>query len=280
MNGLLLVNKTVGISSYAVVSSIKRIYHTKKVGHCGTLDPFASGLLVIVINQATKISSFVENNQKTYQATLLLGQKTNSGDLEGEVIETAPVPTLSETEIQAVLNSFLGESMQIPPMFSALKVQGQPLYKLARKGQTVERKSRPITIYCIKLLKYTAPLLVFKVTVSKGTYIRTLGEDIAQKLGTVGHLINLERTQIGNFSLKDAWSIQQITDKTPLIPIEEGLRNLPSVVLSEQEVRLASYGQPLKLSCQEPTIVLLSNEGQAIAIYELKDGLYRCLRGI
>lgn len=215
MDGVLIVNKPLLKTSFDVVRDVRKEYNTKKVGHIGTLDPMASGVLPILIGQATKLSDYLMNHDKEYIATLQLGVQTDSGDSEGTVIKELSVNSEIYSsksssglysQIQEVLKSFLGESSQIPPMYSAIKVNGKKLYELAREGKTIERKPRRINIYNIILLNVNKKenQITFKVVCSKGTYIRTLCEDIAKKLGTCGYMLSLERTRVGNFKIEDS----------------------------------------------------------------------------
>ena len=204
-NGILITNKPVGMSSFQMCSKVKRELGEKKVGHIGTLDPLASGVLPVLVGKATKFSEFLVEHDKEYIAEIQLGKKTETGDSEGEVIEEKEVGNYSENEITEVLNSFLGDSMQIPPMYSALKLNGKKLYELAREGKTVERKARPIHIDSISLLSYDKNQYIIKfiVNCSRGTYIRVLAEDIAEKLETCGFMKSLIRTRVGNYKLED-----------------------------------------------------------------------------
>lgn len=185
MNGIIIINKPKGLTSNDVVQKVRKIYGIKQVGHCGTLDPLATGVLPIMIGQATKISKYLVEHNKTYIATIKLGEKTETGDCEGKIIETKNVETYTKKEVQSILNSFLGETMQIPPMYSAIKVNGKKLYEYAREGTKIDIEPRKIIIYEIELISYKADEIKYKVKCSKGTYIRTLCEDIAEKLGTV-----------------------------------------------------------------------------------------------
>ncbi len=278
ISGCLLINKKVGLTSRDEVNRVSKALKIKKCGHIGTLDPFASGLLIVLVNKATKISSFLEGEDKTYVAKLKLGQATDSGDLTGNIIETKAVPKLSKEKITNILNSFLGESEQLPPMFSALKYNGKHYYDYARIGQTIERKARKITIYEIRLLDYQNEYITFLAKVSKGTYIRTLAEDIAKKLDTVGHLVNLERTAIGEFNLKNAISDEEV-DASKLIRIEDMLKKYRIVHLSKEDAFKALNGVKLKLAYNDEYLLLKDDDG-LIAMYQ-KDGTYfRCVRGL
>ena len=278
ISGCLLINKKVGLTSRDEVNRVSKALKIKKCGHIGTLDPFASGLLIVLVNKATKISTFLEGEDKTYVAKLKLGEATDSGDLTGNIIETKQVPILAKEEITNILNSFLGESEQLPPMFSALKYKGKHYYDYARSGETIERKTRKITIYEIRLLNYEDEYITFLAKVSKGTYIRTLAEDIAKKLNTVGHLVNLERTAIGEFSLKNAISDEEV-DASKLIRVEDMLKKYRSVYLSKEDAFKALNGVKMKLPYNDEYLLLKDDDG-LIAMYQ-KDGTYfRCVRGL
>ena len=205
---ILNIFKPKSITSFGVVRTIRYITKEKKVGHGGTLDPFAEGVLVIGTGKDTKLLTKITNENKSYLATIKLGSTTNTLDLEGEVVKEKNIPTLSHDIIEDVLISFQGESMQIPPMFSAKKVGGKKLYELARKNIVVDRDPAKITIDKINLIKYTKGKILFSVTCSKGTYVRVLGNDIAQKLGTVGYLESLIRTRVGSFSIDNSKTIE------------------------------------------------------------------------
>lgn len=211
MHGVLIVDKSLGKTSFDMVRETRKKYNIKKVGHIGTLDPMATGVLAVLVGEATKLSDYLMEHDKEYIAKLYLGEKRDTGDSEGKIIETKEIPKdIDENKIKIILNSFLGKSKQIPPMYSAIKVNGQKLYDLARSGQTVERPSRKINITEIELQKYEKNEITFRVVCSKGTYIRVLCEDIAEKLGTCGYMKELRRTRIGNFKIEDAGKFIEI----------------------------------------------------------------------
>ena len=211
MDGFLFIDKPKGMTSQSVCNRIRKSFNIKKVGHIGTLDPFATGLLIVSLNKATKCEMFLSGDDKEYIATLKLGSKTSTGDIEGEVIESKEVKQCSIEEIKEALNSFLGESYQLPPMTSAIKINGQKLYELAHKGKEIDRPKRLIKVHEISLISYQDDIIVFKAKVSKGTYLRTLGEDIALKLGTVGHLIELRRSKVGPYKIEDSKPLDEIS---------------------------------------------------------------------
>ncbi|HIM27168.1 MAG TPA: tRNA pseudouridine(55) synthase TruB [Candidatus Marinimicrobia bacterium] len=205
------INKPAGWTSFDVVKKVRGIIKEKKVGHAGTLDPFAEGVLVLGTGPDTKKLTDITTASKIYRAELTLGKATDTQDRDGKIIAESPVPELTRETIDAVLASFVGTQEQIPPMYSAKKVNGQRLYKLARKNKTVERDPVTITIDQISLLDYTEPVITFEVTCSKGTYVRALGADIAAKLGTVGHLTALVRTSVGAYHIANATTIEELS---------------------------------------------------------------------
>ena len=207
------IYKPVGWTSFDVVKKLRGITRDKKVGHGGTLDPFAEGVLVIGTNADTKILTEISGTIKSYRAILTLGEETDTLDIDGKIINTCPVSIMDEKMVKSVLNDFLGESEQVPPMYSAKKVNGVRLYKMARKNQFVERKPSPINIYDIKLNHIEENQIDFSVTCSKGTYIRVLGLEIAKKLGTVGHLTQLTRTAVGEYRIHDSVRLTEFEEK-------------------------------------------------------------------
>ncbi len=204
------INKPAGWTSFDVVKKVRGIIKEKKVGHAGTLDPFADGVLVLGTGPDTKKLTDITMASKTYRAELTLGKSTDTQDRDGKISKEAVVPGLTRETIDSVLASFDGKQEQIPPMYSAKHVNGQRLYKLARRNKTVERVPVKITIYQISLLDYNEPVITFEVTCSKGTYVRVLGADIAAKLGTVGHLTALTRTSVGSYHITDAMTIEEL----------------------------------------------------------------------
>jgi len=279
ISGSLLIDKEKGLTSRQEVNNISHLLKEKKAGHIGTLDPFADGLLIVLLGKATKISPFLEGMDKTYKATLKLGSKTDSGDLTGNVIENKDIPSLKKEDLENVFKSFLGKQTQIPPMYSALKVNGKALYKYAREGKEIERKKREITIYELKLLSYENNEITFISKVSKGTYIRTLGEDIAEKLGTVGHLTKLTRLSIGPYSLEQAKKTKDVGE-SDLIPALKMLSFMKSFEVEGELLMKASNGMHFHLPIEDK-LVLLKNKDEAIAIYQRESsGVYSCLRGL
>ena len=277
--GSLLIDKRIGVTSRQEVNFISKKFAIKKAGHIGTLDPFADGLLIVLLGSSTKISPFLEVMDKEYIATLKLGKKTDSGDHTGNIIEEKDIPLLNKEKINEVLKSFLGKQSQVPPMYSALKVNGKELYKYAREGIKIERKRREIEIYSIDLISFNDDEIIFKAHVSKGTYIRTLGEDIAEKLGTVGHLVKLTRSRIGPYSLENAKKSENVTEED-LIPISKMLSYMESITLDEKDAKKALNGMTLKLNAKAD-LILIKDISDVIAIYKKQsNGVYSCLRGL
>jgi tRNA pseudouridine55 synthase len=252
ISGLLLIDKPLGFSSNQALSKIKWIFSAKKAGHTGTLDPLATGLLPICFGEATKFSSHLLNSEKTYEASIKLGWKSSTGDAEGKLTESKII-SLSLDKLQKELKSFIGLSKQTPPMFSALKYNGQPLYKLAREGVKIERQEREINILELILLNYSKNIIKIEVTCSKGTYIRSLAEDIANKLGMDGYLTELRRTKIGKLNINEAFSIENISTlssdkrKSCIKPTEVLVDRYPKLSLLDSEVDFIKNGQPIKL---------------------------------
>lgn len=279
MNGIFLINKEEGWTSFDICAKLRRMFNTKKVGHCGTLDPFAEGLMIVCLGEMTKIIPFLENHQKTYIATIRLGQETDTLDKTGHITLEKAVPDFSIEEINDILKSFIGKSQQLPPMFSALKKDGVPLYALAREGIEIERKLRDIEIFSLEIIDYQKPYLTIKTRVSKGTYIRSLGKDIAEKMNTVGHLVSLKRIEIDKFNLADSKKVSEISlgdSKT----IEEMLSFLPTKICSLEEEQKIRNG--IRLSLDKGDLVyLMTKDHQPLAIYERRsDGFYYTKRGL
>ncbi len=253
LDGVLLLDKPVGPSSTRVLSHVKKLFNAKKAGHGGTLDPMASGLLPIMFGEATKYAADGLDADKVYEATIRLGVKTSTGDAEGEVIQTSDIPLgLDQERIEAVLAQFLGTQQQTPPLFSALKKDGKPLYAYARAGQEVERRPRTISIYELKLLSVQMPLLTVCVSCSKGTYVRTLAEDIGQALGMPAHLQALRRIGVGRLVGVDMVALDHIESARPderlaaVKPVDWLLRELPELELDSADVEKFRHGQNIK----------------------------------
>lgn len=271
IDGVLLLNKPAGLSSNQALQRVKRLLNAKKAGHTGSLDPAATGMLPLCFGEATKVCAFLLNADKTYRVTAKLGIATDTGDREGNEIAQEPVPDLSRDDWDSILQSFLGESMQIPPMYSALKKDGKRLYELARKGQVVEREPRPIRVDQIELLEFAGTRLVFRVRCSKGTYIRSMVEDIAAKAGTVAYTARLHREAVGGF---EAAAMMELTAaealvndsrealRERLLPPDDALTELPPVNLDAAGVEAFRQGKIVGLAeTQEPGLARVYGPG-------------------
>lgn len=283
MVGIFLVDKAADWTSRDVVNKLNHTLHFKKLGHTGTLDPFATGLLVVTAGPATKIMAFLNDLPKTYIATLKLGEKTPTGDIETTVDQRAPVPPLTINEINKVFQTFIGVNQQIPPLTSALKVDGQPLYRKAHAGETYEVKARSINIYALEIIHYDENnhILQFSVQCSSGTYVRTLAADFAKALGTVGYLLALRRTMIGHLLVDDAKDVLAISEKD-IFSIRYALSYLPALPYQEDFYNAAINGRKIVLDAMPSDLVLILNqEDEVIAIYEREDQqLFHCKRGL
>ena len=251
MNGILLINKPKDYTSLDIVAVIKRLTN-EKVGHTGTLDPNATGVLPLLVGKATGLSKYLINHDKIYIATLKLGIKTDTADGEGNVIEEKEIPNINEEKIKHIFKEMLGEQNQVPPMYSAIKINGKKLYEYARSGRTVEIEPRKITIYDMKLVEYnkTNKEIIFKISCSKGTYIRTVCENVSEKLNTVGYMKELERLKVGEFSIENSVGIEQIKSdpsliKQNIITIEEFFNNKKNINLTEKELNIFLNGGKL-----------------------------------
>lgn len=230
-DGILLIDKHAGCTSHDIVSMVRRRLGMKGVGHAGTLDPMATGLLVILVGRATKVSQYLMSLDKVYEGSFILGVETNTQDSEGEVMKTSPVPQISAEELQKRMAEFIGDQYQTPPMFSAKKVNGIPLYKMARKGEEVERQPRFIRVSKFELLNFESPRADFLLHCSKGTYVRTICNDLGAKIGCGAHMCALRRTESNKFNVKDAITIAQL-DAMPLSEIKSRLIPVASAVPS------------------------------------------------
>ena len=279
VSGVLLIDKPQGMSSQQVVSKVKYllksdVHDSKKAGHTGTLDPMATGLLPICLGEATKFSHYQLDAIKSYQAIIKLGEQTDTGDAEGEIIATIPVPHVTQAMLQSVTEQFLGEIMQVPPMYSALKKDGKKLYELAREGIEVERAARPLTIYELSLTPLSAQQLQLTVTCSKGTYVRVLAEDIAKALGTVGHLTALRRIRTGDFKIADAIPLADFTaldiaarfDK--LLAVDACVHSLPSLLLDDSQSKRIRQGQRLNVKATMLTQQMNLTANQTFRLFD------------
>ena len=249
LDGIVLLDKPLGLSSNAALQRTKRIFNARKAGHTGSLDPLATGVLPICFGEATKVSAFLLDSDKRYTTTGQLGQTRTTGDMEGEVVQIRDIPELTKESIETVLKNFRGDIEQIPPMHSALKHEGTPLYKLARKGISIERKVRHVKIHKLNLLEFTADTLTLDVLCSKGTYIRTLVEDIGEALGCGAHLNSLRRTEVTPFEDHSIYTLEELEAlaeesdlvKT-LLPIDAAIPHWPMLNLNAEETQLLCNG--------------------------------------
>ncbi|MFC0820987.1 tRNA pseudouridine(55) synthase TruB [Moraxella marmotae] len=265
ISGVLLLNKPAGISSHSALARAKHLFKSdcqdsKKAGHTGTLDPMATGLLPVCFGEATKFSQYGLDADKGYTALIRLGEQTDTGDKEGQVIATAAVPSFDQTQLNTIANAMLGEQQQVPPMYSALKKDGKKLYEYARAGIEVERAARPIAIYQLALSSVDAQTVALSVLCSKGTYVRVLGEEIAARLGTVGHLTQLHRTATGGFDVAESLSLDEL-DKLAmperlqrLLPVDAMLGHLPILQVNADQSQRLRLGQRLNVKDQFATL--------------------------
>ena len=250
MNIVINLNKDFGITSHDAVTAVKKLFKVRKAGHAGTLDPIATGVLLVCLNEATKISSLLSDIDKEYIMTAKLGESTDTYDSEGKVIKATTDFNIPRNEIENVIQRFVGEIEQIPPMYSAIKVSGKPLYKLARKGIEVQRKPRKITINYIEILRFAPPSLTLKVSCSKGTYMRSLCNDIGNALGVGAHMTELIRTRIGEFTIENSAKISELPHKTAsLCSIDAALKHLPEIKLEGDDLKRAKNGNPIIPPC-------------------------------
>jgi tRNA pseudouridine55 synthase len=255
VHGIILLDKPVGISSNRALQRVRGIFKARKAGHTGSLDPFATGMLPVCLGEASKTAAFMLEAGKHYRATALLGEATTTGDVEGEVIQQCPLPTLETEQLKQTLQQFVGEIKQVPPMYSALKHEGKPLYEYARAGIEIDRPARPVNIHRIDLVEWQSPRLTFDVHCSKGTYIRTLAEDIAKALGSCAHLIELRRQVVEPFGAFPMQTLEQLQEALEqdvlydfLLPIDIGIPGWPRVELDvEQQVKF-SHGNQFEYS--------------------------------
>lgn len=247
LNGVLLLDKDSGMSSNSALQRARFLYGAAKAGHTGVLDPLATGLLPVCFGEATKFAQYLLDADKAYIATLQLGAATSTGDAEGEIVVTADT-VITLAQVQAAISAFSGEITQTPPMYSAIKYQGKPLYEYARAGITIERKSRQVTIYQIDIVEFTFPRLVISVRCSKGTYIRTLAEDMAKHMGTVAHLTALRRTATAGFTIEQTHSLAAISNLDEaardnwLLPCDVLVQHFPAVTLNDKDILQLQHG--------------------------------------
>lgn len=275
IHGVLNVRKEKGYTSHDVVAKLRGIVGQRKIGHTGTLDPDAEGVLPVCLGRATKLCDMLTDKDKTYEAVLLLGRMTDTQDIAGTVLERSEVPAFRKEEIMEALQSFVGEYAQIPPMYSAIKVNGRKLYELAREGKEIERKPRIVQIYEIRIQKIELPRIWMEVRCSKGTYIRTLCHDIGRQLGCFGCMEELLRTKTGGFCLEDGLTLEEIRRKKEdgslmeaVIPIDEMFTDYPRLKVKGRGEALAKNGNPLSLSLLYPYEEKEAESRQNIRVYD------------
>ncbi|WP_288234279.1 tRNA pseudouridine(55) synthase TruB [uncultured Haemophilus sp.] len=281
VHGVFLLDKPQGISSNDIMQKVKRLFQANKAGHTGALDPLATGMLPICLGEATKFSQFLLDSDKRYFVTAKLGERTDTSDAEGQVVETREV-NVFEADILAALPQFRGDILQVPTMFSALKHNGKPLYEYARQGITVEREARPITIFELKFVEYQAPYLSLEVHCSKGTYIRTLVDDLGEVLGCGAHVSVLRRLAVGDYPVEEMMPIEELqllAESFPqqelhrlLLPMDTAVASLPQINLDESQTKAVKFGQRVKFENGEQVyglVRLFSNTRQFLGVAEI-----------
>jgi len=280
ISGILLLDKPIGMTSNAALQRVKRLFNANKAGHTGSLDPMATGLLPLCLGEATKVSGFLLDSDKRYTGTAKLGERTDSGDADGEVQQTRPVESYSETRILDIFKQFTGEISQIPPMHSAIKVDGQPLYKLAHQGIEIERKPRQVEIFSLELLAQREDELDVEVHCSKGTYIRTLVQDVGELLGCGAHLNALRRTAAGPFDLEKCITLAELEQLAEegfaamdahLLPMETALADWPQLRLTEDSTHYLCQGQAVQVH-KAPTrgwVCLFANDDRFLGVGQI-----------
>ena len=278
MDGILLVNKPSGITSHKLVEKVRRIINNPKVGHTGTLDPLADGLMLLTVGKATKILPYIVSHNKEYVAVLKLGYSTDTLDVTGEIVNEKELVPVNREQVLSVLNGFLGPQKQLPPMYSAKKIDGRKLYEYARSGKEVERKPADIKINEIELLDMKDDEIIFRVACSSGTYVRVLCEDIARALDNEGCMKRLTRTAIDRYRVTESCTLEDIQNGNyKTVSIYDILSDYPYVEM--EDVSDVRNGKPLKLNNREE-IVFITHEGEVLAAYEKDGEIYRCKRGL
>ena len=276
MDGIVIVDKPQDWTSQDVTARLRRVFNTRRIGHGGTLDPMATGVLPVFVGRATRGVEFFEHAEKTYETVLRLGLTTDTEDITGTMLTEAPVSVIDE-QIEAALAAFRGQIMQIPPMYSALKVNGQKLCDLARKGKTVERQPRPITIHELTLLEWTENTLRLRVRCSKGTYIRTLCKDIGEQLGCGGCMESLRRVSAGEYTIDEAVPLQELLDTDQpekyLRDVDTMFRNYPAVTLTANQEKRCRNGNPFSVKLAEGSYRAYSQTGEFLMLAKVEDGI-------
>lgn len=293
IHGIINVYKEKGFTSHDVVAKLRGIVGQKKIGHTGTLDPDATGVLPVCLGKATKLCDLLTDKNKTYEAVLLLGKTTDTQDITGEVLEEKSTEALTEEKVREAIEGFIGDYEQIPPMYSALKVNGKKLYELAREGKVIERKARPVKILDIQILEIDLPKVRMEVSCSKGTYIRTLCHDIGEKLGCGGCMESLIRTRVSTFRIEDAKTLDEIETLKQegklaelLVPIDAMFPFYPKITVKDDWKAFVKNGNPLDLkmlkeACgqdEETQVRLYDESGKFIAIYQWKEKKYHIVK--
>ncbi|WP_046023731.1 tRNA pseudouridine(55) synthase TruB [Acinetobacter baumannii] len=277
ISGVFLLNKPLGLSSNAALQKVRWLYRAQKAGHTGALDPLATGLLPICLGEATKFSHYLLDSTKRYQTTVRLGQTTTTGDVEGDILQERPIPVLSKELIEQTLEKFRGDIQQVPPMYSALKKEGKPLYELARKGIEIEREARTVTIYALELIEFTENSITLDVTCSKGTYIRVLGEDIGEALGCGGHLTMLHRIQTGHFELIPSYTIEYLESLTEeqrealLLPVYAPIDHFLKIQVPEGREKYFCNGLESNIDHSAEAEVLVFSGERCLGLAEITD---------
>ena len=281
MNGIVIVDKPQDWTSQDVTARLRRVFNTRRIGHGGTLDPMATGVLPVFVGRATRGVEFFEHAEKTYEATLRLGLTTDTEDITGEVLEEKPVTT-TETEFQAILDQFRGEILQVPPMYSALKVNGQKLCDLARKGKEVVRQPRPITIFELECLEFTGNTAKLRVRCSKGTYIRTLCKDIGQALGCGGCMAALRRVSAGEYGIENAVPLQELLDTAEpekyLQNVDTMFTQYPAVTLTEKQEIRCRNGNSFTLKIADGRYRVYSQSGEFLALSQVESDVMSTIK--
>lgn len=279
VSGVLVVDKPIGLTSHDVVQIVRRGTGIRRAGHTGTLDPRASGVLVILLGPAVRLSEYVSASDKRYQATIRLGSTTDTYDAEGVITSTSEVGEISEEEFDEILQKFVGEMEQVPPPYSAVKVKGRKAYEMARKGEQVELEPRTIHVYSLEVLEWAPPEAVIDVYCSSGTYVRSLANDLGKEIGTGAHLIGLRRTKSGRFTLRDAVPLRRLQESFDagnwykyLIPAAEALGDWPMIELDPDEVELVRHGHRIPAEeDQAGWARAVSQQGDLVALMEVDD---------
>ncbi len=263
MRGIVIMDKPEGVTSFKALGLIKKAYGTKRVGHTGTLDPDATGVLPVLVGNATRAAEMIVATDKEYVTKICLGVKTDTLDMSGKIIEERPVNVTHE-DIQKAVNSFVGDIEQIPPMYSAISIDGQRLHQLARQGIEVERKPRPVTVYEIEILDIDLPHITLRVSCSKGTYIRTLADDIGQSLGTLAAVETLRRTKTGIFTLENAHSPQEIAENPEgcILPLDYAFMDYQAIQLDERMSKMVKNGVPCYYN---------KHQGETLRVYDFQE---------